>query len=92
VNTLGVRSAWRGHGIGQALLRLSFAEFQRRAVTMVKLFVDAANETGATRLYERAGMRVHRQYDVWEKEIMHNTCITTSGHSKEFNSTQRNSI
>jgi mycothiol synthase len=69
VNTLGVRSAWRGRGIGQALLRLSFAEFQRRAATMVKLFVDAANQTGATRLYERAGMWVHRQYDVWEKEI-----------------------
>jgi mycothiol synthase len=69
VNTLGVRRAWRGRGIGEALLRLSFAEFQRRAVTTVKLFVDAANETGATRLYERAGMHVLRQYDAWEKEI-----------------------
>jgi mycothiol synthase len=69
VNTLGVRSAWRGRGIGQALLRLSFAEFQRRGLTTVKLFVDAANETGATRLYERVGMRVNRQYDVWEKEV-----------------------
>jgi mycothiol synthase len=69
VTTLGVRSAWRGRGIGQALLRLSFAEFQRRSVTTVKLFVDAANETGATRLYEKVGMRVWREFDVWEKEI-----------------------
>lgn len=69
VTTLGVRSAWRGRGIGQALLGISFAEFQRRGVTDVKLFVDAGNETGATRLYERVGMHVARAYDVWEKEI-----------------------
>jgi mycothiol synthase len=69
VNTLGVLSAWRGRGVGQALLRRSFAEFKRRSVSTVKLFVDAGNETGATRLYERVGMRVYRQYDTWEKEV-----------------------
>jgi hypothetical protein len=30
---------------------------------------DAANETGATRLYERAGMPVTPQYDVHEREL-----------------------
>src|SRR5262249_9798909 len=69
VTTLGVRSAWRGRGIGQALLGRSFAEFQRRGVTDVKLFVDAGNETGATRLYEKVGMHVSRAFDVWEKEL-----------------------
>ncbi|MCZ7589296.1 MAG: hypothetical protein M5U27_10690 [Gaiella sp.] len=33
------------------------------------LGVDVENPTGATRLYERAGMRVLWQADVWQKEL-----------------------
>jgi mycothiol synthase len=69
VNTLGVRRQWRGRGIGQALLLASFAEFARRGVSIVRLFVDAASPTGATRLYERVGMRMDRRYDVFEREV-----------------------
>jgi ribosomal protein S18 acetylase RimI-like enzyme len=32
----------------------------------VGLEVDSENETGATALYERAGMRVTRRYDTFE--------------------------
>jgi len=35
----------------------------------VGLGVDAQSLTGATRLYEKAGIRVERQYDVYEKEL-----------------------
>ena len=67
---LGVRPAWRRRGLGLALLRHSFARAsQRAASTRVGLGVDAANATGATRLYERAGMRVLFQADVYEKEL-----------------------
>jgi mycothiol synthase len=69
VENLGVRASWRRRGIGQALLRLSFLEFQRRGLTQARLTVDAANETGATAMYERAGMRATRQYDVLEKRL-----------------------
>jgi mycothiol synthase len=69
VMTLGVRTPWRGRGIGEALLLESFAEFRRRGLAVVKLDVDAGNETGATRLYERVGMRVDRRYDDHERIV-----------------------
>jgi ribosomal protein S18 acetylase RimI-like enzyme len=53
----------------ESLLRRSFAAFVARGVTRVTLFVDAQNETGATGLYERVGMWVHRRYDNYEKRI-----------------------
>jgi mycothiol synthase len=31
--------------------------------------VDATSLTGATRLYEKAGMWVYRQWDTYEKEL-----------------------
>lgn len=33
------------------------------------LGVDAESLTGATRLYQRAGMAVVRQFTLWEKEL-----------------------
>lgn len=69
VNTLGVRREWRGRGIGHALLRTSFLEFYRRGFRKVGLGVDAQSLTGATRLYEKAGMHVFREYHAYEKEI-----------------------
>ena len=58
VDQLGVRRPWRRRGLGLALLRQAFAEFYRRGWTRAGLDVDSDSETGATRLYERAGMRV----------------------------------
>lgn len=69
VGTLGVRPAWRRRGLGLALLRESFRRFRAIGETTVALGVDAENPTGATRLYERAGMRVLWQADVWQKEL-----------------------
>ena len=69
VRELGVRPAWRGRGIGSALLSSAFADLSRRGVTEVRLNVDAENQTGATRLYERAGMSVRRQWLVYEKPL-----------------------
>jgi mycothiol synthase len=70
VHTLGVRDRWRGRGVGRALLRRSFAAFAARGIRDVVLFVDAQNETGATRLYERVGMHTARRYDMFEKPLV----------------------
>lgn len=69
VNLIGVRPPWRRQGLALALLRQAFGEFYRRGKRAVDLGVEATNPTGATRLYERAGMRIVRQYDDYEKEI-----------------------
>jgi mycothiol synthase len=42
----------------------------RRGVRSVGLGVDAQNPTGATRLYERAGMHVVFEAIVYEKELV----------------------
>ena len=60
VSMLGVRRAWRRKGLGEALLLRSFGAFRERGLTRGTLGVDASSVTGATRLYERAGMRVYR--------------------------------
>ena len=67
VGAIGVRRPWRGRGLGKALLLHTFGEFQRRGQTRVTLGVDAANPTGATKLYERVGMHVEMEGIVFEK-------------------------
>jgi len=69
VNVLGVRRAWRKRGLGLAFLHHAFGEFYRRGKRKAGLGVDAENLTGALRLYEKAGMHVHKQFDLFEKEI-----------------------
>lgn len=69
VGSLGVQRPWRRQGLGLALLHHAFGEFYRRGEHKVTLFVDAQNLTGATRLYERAGMKVVRQFAIYEKEL-----------------------
>ena len=69
VGVLGVVPSWRRRGLGLALLRESFRRFRATGETVAALGVDAENPTGATRLYERAGMRILWRADVWEKEL-----------------------
>ena len=60
VHLLGVRRPWRRQGLGEALLLHSFRTFRERGFTRGTLGVDASSPTGATRLYERAGMTIYR--------------------------------
>ncbi len=69
VDVLGVRQAWRRHGLGEALLRLAFCELYDRGRRRIGLGVDSSNPTGATRLYERVGMRAASQEDLYEKPL-----------------------
>jgi len=67
VGTLGVRRPWRRRGLGEALLRRSFAALYDRGFRRIGLGVDAENPMGARRLYERAGMHEIRRQDRWER-------------------------
>jgi mycothiol synthase len=69
VATLGVRRAWRKQGLGEGLLLHSFEAFRQRGWTRGTLGVDASSPTGATRLYERAGMRVYRDTAFFERPV-----------------------
>jgi len=69
VGSLGVVRPYRKQGLGLALLRHSFGELYRRGRRKVGLGVDAGNLTGALRLYQKAGMRVYRQHNTFEKEL-----------------------
>jgi GNAT superfamily N-acetyltransferase len=69
VGALGVRSAWRKRGLGLALLNHAFVEFYRRGQPRAGLGVDAQNSSGATRLYERAGMRPAYEAVAFRKEL-----------------------
>ena len=67
VSNLGVRRPWRKCGLGLALLLQSFAAFYERGIRQVGLGVDADHPTGATRLYEKAGMEVVQSYITYRK-------------------------
>lgn len=69
VGTLGVRRQWRRRGLGEALLRRSFALLHACGQRRVGLSVDSENVTGATRLYERVGMHVIRRSNTWERTL-----------------------
>ena len=69
VSVLCVRRPWRNKGIGLALLHHSFAVLRDRGKQGVGLGVDAENLTGATRLYERAGMHVDRNFLTYGLEL-----------------------
>lgn len=69
VSILGVRAAWRRRGLGEALLRQAFRDLYALGRKRIVLGVDAENTTGATRLYERVGMRVDVQEDAYEKVL-----------------------
>jgi len=69
VDKLGVLRPWRRLGLGLALLHHTFGEFYRREQHRVSLGADSQNATGATQLYQRAGMRVAWQYDTYQKEL-----------------------
>jgi len=69
IHILAVRPAWRAKKLGLALLHQSFIEFYRRGTQTIGLGVDAANVTGATRLYQKVGMKTISEFVTLEKEI-----------------------
>jgi predicted N-acetyltransferase YhbS len=69
VETLGVRRPWRRRGLALALLQQSFISFKGVNKKQAGLGVDADSLTGATRLYEKAGMHVAQEVATYEKVL-----------------------
>jgi mycothiol synthase len=69
VHSLGVRQRYRHRGIGEFLLRLAFRRLHEHGLRRVALGVDASNQTGAVRLYERVGMHVTYRADNWVLDL-----------------------
>jgi mycothiol synthase len=69
VQILFTRRPWRRHGIGAALLADAFRRLWKRGERRVGLGVDAESDTGAFRLYERAGMTPALGWVQYEKGI-----------------------
>jgi mycothiol synthase len=66
VHNLAVLQAWRRRGIAHSLLIRCFQALYDRGLWKIGLGVDADSLTGATRLYEKAGMHVERRHEFWE--------------------------
>lgn len=69
IGAVAVRPSWRRRGIGYALLIESLRGLHERGERRVALTVDTENPTGATRLYERAGMRELFRATMYEREL-----------------------
>ena len=66
-------------GLGLALLHHTFSEHYLLGKRQVGLGVDAANLTGATKLYEKAGMYIGREYHSYEMEVRPGRDISNQG-------------
>jgi mycothiol synthase len=69
IHALFTRRPWRKQGVGAALLGDALGRFWERGEHSVGLGVDAASDTGAFRLYQRAGMAPVLGWAVYEKEL-----------------------
>lgn len=69
ISTVGVRRRWRGRGLALVLLRTAFRALAERGMPLAALGVDSENPTGATRLYERAGMHVTKCWVRYERPV-----------------------
>ena len=69
VQSLGVRRPWRRRGLALALLHHAFGELMERGYEGCALRVDSDSLTGATRVYEKAGMHVAELNHVYELEL-----------------------
>lgn len=69
IRQIAVRRPWRKRGLGLAVLQSVFGKCYARGIAGVGLGVDAENLTGATRLYERAGMKVKVHFLRFEKNF-----------------------
>ncbi len=69
LSNVGIRNAWRGQGVAQALLADAFSALRERGQMRVMVSVDADAAPAAIRLYEEAGMRVHERHDWFVKAL-----------------------
>lgn len=66
VSGLGVRQSFQGKGLGEALLRYAIQVNTEFGHSKLCLNVDAGNESGALRLYEKVGMKPISEWHQYE--------------------------
>ncbi len=64
-----VRAGWRGKGIAMALLTRSLVRLRSMGAVEVNLDTEAENRSEAWRVYERAGYRIRRTFQFYEKPV-----------------------
>jgi mycothiol synthase len=69
LSNVGVRRAWRGKRVAQALVADAFDALRQRGQMRVLVSVDADAAPAAIHLYEEAGMRVHERHDWFVKTL-----------------------
>ena len=69
VHALFTRRPWREQGVGAALLDDAFGRLWERGERSVGLGADAGTDSGAFRLYERAGMAPQLGWAIYEKAL-----------------------
>lgn len=69
IGQIGTLPDFRGRGVGSVLMATGLADWAEVGHQEVYLGVDAANETGALGLYERAGFSVHKRTTSWGVQI-----------------------
>jgi GNAT superfamily N-acetyltransferase len=82
VHSLGVRRPWRRQGIALAMLHHTFGQFYQRGIRKVGLGVDGQSLTGATQLYEKAGMHPVYKETLYEKELRPGVELATQSLSE----------
>lgn len=69
IDILGVRRAYRRRGLGTALVLAGLEKLREAGMAQAVLGADSENLTGATRIYERVGFRVHRTRIIFSKTM-----------------------
>jgi len=69
IGNLGVRRPWRRQGVARALLSRSLQAMRAAGLEGAYLWVDAANPSGATRVYEAVGFRERRRHHAYSRPL-----------------------
>ncbi len=66
---ISTRAPWRGRGLASALIGRALRALRDRGMTEAALGVDAQNETGALRLYQKMGFRETSRETEWRRPL-----------------------
>lgn len=69
VGYLGTRPAWRGRGLGSALLSVAMRAYRDAGYTVARLVVDTENGSGALDIYRQAGFEVDRRWVTYGRQL-----------------------
>jgi len=67
---ISTRAPWRGRGVASALIVRALRALRERGMTQAALGVDAQNETGALRLYQKMGFREAARETEWRRPLV----------------------